>query len=103
MNAHNVFGLEQWALCLDQSCQEMPTVGAIPGSVFAPNALEAEQVTVGDLSICSACDNTGWVSSAPDDCPEWERDAYQDQLCDCDIGILREFTEEPDGSARGAI
>lgn len=64
--------------------------------------LEAEQVTIGDLQTCAACDNTGWVSDAPDDCPEWERARYADRLCDCDIGVMNEFLVTPNVSARGA-
>lgn len=103
MNAGNVFGQEQWALLMKELSQEMPTLGAIPGPKYALNALEAEQVTVGDLRGCSACDNTGWVSSAPVDCPEWERSAYPDILCECDIGVMKEFDVSLDGSVREAV
>ena len=34
-----VVGLEHWALSLNQSSREMPTLGAIHGSGFAPKAL----------------------------------------------------------------
>lgn len=52
---------------------------------------DRDDITLSDPKVCLICNNTGWVNSAPDDCPEWERGAYPETLCDCDIGVLKEW------------
>ncbi len=51
----------------------------------------AEQIGFEEYPACADCGDTGYRSSAPDDCPEWERDAYEDIPCHCDAGLLVGF------------
>ncbi len=55
------------------------------------SGIYAEGVVLEEDVACTDCGDTGYRSSAPDDCPEWERDSYEDEACHCDAGLLAGF------------